>query len=174
MSAILSPCGLYRFRLDRVLGMFPGPTIGFCLHNPSTADGERDDPTSRRGIAFATAWGAQRLVYVNLWAGRATKPADLWRMADPVGPENDAHIAQAAAECATSGGFMVVAWGAVSPPTALRATAVARLAHVDALIRATACDLRALAINADGSPKHPLYVRRDTTPMLWQTVAALQ
>lgn len=167
MSAIFSPCGLYRLRLDRVIDMLGGPTIGFCLHNPSTAGVENEDPTSRRGIGFARAWGASRLVYVNPWAGRATKPADLWRMADPIGPENDQHILEAAAECARTGGFMVVAWGAVSPPAAMRLAVKERLRAVEALIRTAGCELRALGVTANGSPRHPLYVRADAQPLPW-------
>ena len=166
-DAVVSSCGSYRLRLDRVLDMFGRMPIGFCLPNPSRADAELDDPTSRRGIGFARAWGASRLVYVNPWAGRATKPADLWRMIDPVGPENDRYIAEAAHEIHASGGFMVAAWGAISPPAALRSGARARLACVEALIRATGCRLCALGINADGSPKHPLYVRADALPLCW-------
>ncbi|WP_343219859.1 DUF1643 domain-containing protein [Methylorubrum populi] len=171
MSAIISPCGLYRLRLERTLDMLGGPTIGFCLHNPSTADASRDDPTSRRGIGFARAWGASRLIYVNPWAGRATKPADLWSMVDPVGPENDRYIAEAATECAASGGFMVAAWGAVNPPRHLREAAQKRIEAVAALIRACGCDLKALGVTSDGSPRHPLYVRAETIPMPWSVSA---
>lgn len=167
MAAVMSTCGLYRLRLDRDIDMLGGPTIGFCLHNPSTADATRDDPTSRRGIGFAKAWGGSRLVFVNPWAGRATKPADLWRMIDPIGPDNDQHIGEAATECAESGGFMIVAWGAVKPPSAYRASAQARLQEIIALIKAQGCDIRSLGINADGSPKHPLYVRSDARPTRW-------
>lgn len=167
MSAIFSPCQTWRYRLGRDIDMFGGPTIGFCLHNASTADEEKNDPTTTRGIGFATAWGGSRLVYVNPWAGCAKKPAKLWAMPDPVGPDNDPHIIVAAAECAASGGFMVAAWGVVSPPAPLRAAAAARLKHVEALIRDTGCDLRALGVNADGSPKHPLYVRATALPLQW-------
>ena len=167
MSATFSPCGAYRLRLERQIDMLGGPTIGFCLHNPSTAGIENDDPTSRRGIGFTRAWGGSRLIFVNPWAGRATKPADLWKMADPVGPDNDQHIVDAASECWATGGFMVAAWGACNPPAAIRATAHARLMHVADLIRSTGCELRALAVNADGSPKHPLYVRADAVPQIW-------
>lgn len=168
MSAIFSPCGQYRVRLDRDIDMLGGPTVGFCLHNPSTAGADNEDPTSRRGIGFARAWGASRLVYVNAWAYRATKPADLWLASDLVGPDADRHILDAASECWATGGFMVAAWGAVNPPAAIRATAHARLEHVAKLIRSTGCDLRALATNQDGSPKHPLYVRADVVPQPWR------
>lgn len=167
MSAVFSSCGTFRLRLDRVIDMLGGPTVGFCLHNPSTAGVEIEDPTSRRGIGYATAWHASRLIYVNPWAGCATKPAALWSMADPVGPDCDRHILEAAAACAASGGFMVAAWGRVSPPGRMREAAAARLRDVEALIRSTGCSVRALGVNLDGSPKHPLYVRADARPLAW-------
>lgn len=173
-SAVFSPCGAYRYRLDRHIDMLGGPTIGFCLHNPSTACADKDDPTSRRGVGFVTAWGGSRLIYVNPWAGCATKPSDLWLMDDPVGPECDEHILSASAECAGSGGFMVAAWGAVNPPVSHRLMAKERIKRVETLIRSTGCDLRVLSINQNGSPKHPLYVRADTVPVVWEASSGQQ
>lgn len=171
MSAILSDCGKYRYRLDRPFVMC-GPTIAFGLHNPSTADGEIDDPTSRRGIGFARSWGAGRLVFVNPWAGRATKPEDLWKMADPIGPMNDFYIAQVAREVVESGGFFVFAWGAVSPPRHLKYAATSRLHHFADLVRAIGCDVRALGLTKAGQPRHPLYLKADSKPEPWPTRAA--
>lgn len=165
---------MYRYRLDRHISMLCGPLVAFCLHNPSTADATKDDPTLRRGIGFATAWGASRLVFINSWAGRATKPRDLWQLADPVGPENDNHIRAVAVEVAETRGVIVAAWGNVSPPAALREAVCGRLAYVEALIRSTGCVLTALAVNDRGAPKHPLYVRRDARPVPWRFVAPLQ
>jgi hypothetical protein len=50
-SAIISPCGLYRYRLERVIS--DGPTMMFLMVNPSDADDEIDDPTVRKCIGFA-------------------------------------------------------------------------------------------------------------------------
>lgn len=156
MTAIISDDGLYRYELWRELGG-DGPIIGWCLHNPSTADGEQDDPTSRRGIAFSQSWGACRMVFINPWAGRATKKSDLWKMRDPVGPDNDKHIATVARECAESGGFVVLAWGAINDRQK------PRIRTVKALIAATGCEIRALGFTDAGHPRHPLYLRSDTT-----------
>ena len=166
MSAEFSACGRYRYRLDRAIGR-SGPAVAFLLHNPSTADASRDDATLRRGIGFARAWGSARLIYVNVWAGIATSPRNLWSMADPVGPDNDAHLAQAAREVAESGGFIVVAWGVIRPPRNQRADASRRLGAVQDGIRALGGQLRALGRNRDGSPRHPLYVRGAVLPRAW-------
>lgn len=168
MSATISHCGAYRYRLDRYIAN-SGPVIAFNLHNPSTADGEQDDPTSRRGIGFARLWGASRLVFVNPWAGRATKPENLWKMADPVGPMNDYHIDEVAREVLASGGFFVFAWGAINPPRHLKYATTARLHAVEKRIRMICPDVRALGVTKSGQPRHPLYMRADAKPEPWPT-----
>lgn len=45
--------------------------------NPSTADEYQDDPTIRRCIGYAKAWGHGGLVMLNLFAFRATQPGDM-------------------------------------------------------------------------------------------------
>lgn len=170
MSAIISDCGRWRYRLDREF-LRSGPTIAFCLHNPSTADADNDDPTLRRGIGYARAWDAGRLVYVNPWAGRATKPDELWKMPDPIGPMNDFYIAQVALEVIESGGFFVFAWGAVTPPRHLKYAASSRLHAVDKLIRGHGCDVRALGLTKAGQPRHPLFMRADAKPEPWRSLA---
>lgn len=172
MSAIISACGRYRYRLDRDMGFVDGrPTIGWMLHNPSTADASLDDPTSRRGIAFTRREGGRRMVFLNPWAGRATSPADLWKMGDPVGPTNDQHIRDALTDIRASGGIVIAAWGRVTPPAALRAHARGHLDAVCEMIRTAGVPLYCLGINADGSPKHPLYVRGDAPLIPWPVVS---
>jgi hypothetical protein len=166
-GAVFSSCGSYRYRLDRELGKH-GPTVAFVLHNPSTANANSDDPTSRRGIAFARAWGAARLIFVNAWGGIATRPRDLWAMPDPVGPENDEHIVSALDEVVASGGRLIVAWGRINPPRANREAGMARLGRVVHLAEQKHAVPHALGINQDGSPKHPLYVRGDVSPLPWR------
>ena len=104
-SAELSPCRTYRYTLTRRWGA--GSYAMFIGLNPSTADETQDDPTIRRCIAFAKAWGHDALVMTNLFAFRATDPADMKRDPEPVGTYNDwmlltnAHLA----------GVVVAAWG---------------------------------------------------------------
>lgn len=154
---MLSPCGLYRYELVREFG--DGPTIGWCLHNPSTADADIDDPTSRRGIAFSRAWGGGRMIFVNAWAFRSTDKAAIWRTLDPVGPANDKHIARVARECRDTGGFMVLGWGRTDK------RARRRLQRVEEIIRDAGCDVRCLRKTKDGAPEHPLYIPSDTVPI---------
>ena len=73
-GADISPCGRYRYSLWRKWG--PGATCMFVGLNPSTADETADDPTIRRCMAFARDWGYGALCMANLFAYRATDPAD--------------------------------------------------------------------------------------------------
>jgi hypothetical protein len=123
--------------------------------NPSIADAMQNDPTIRRCIGFARAWGGyDGMLVVNLFAWIATNPRELEQAADAIGnPRNDAEILSAARRSVT----IVCAWGKHGE---LRD----RGAEVARMLRAHGHPLYCLGRNGDGSPKHPLYLRSDTRP----------
>lgn len=162
-GADLSDCGRYRYELTRQWDQ-DGPLIEFIMLNPSSADAEVDDPTIRRIIGsekrpgFARQWGYGRAVVRNLYAYRATHPEELVNVDDPVGPRNREYLSRDDADCT------IVAWGADPAaegwwngyPFGWQPSVIQR--------RALFC----LGTNANGSPKHPLYVRADRTPTRWE------
>ncbi|MFM7320548.1 MAG: DUF1643 domain-containing protein, partial [Armatimonadota bacterium] len=77
--ATLSECGRYRYRLERRWSGEPddGDAVVFVGLNPSTADAGSDDPTLRRCVGFARAWGFPAVVLVNGFALRAADPRAL-------------------------------------------------------------------------------------------------
>lgn len=153
-SAVLSPCGTYRYELRRTWGT--GPVCGWIMCNPSTADAEADDPTIRRCVGFARRWGYAGIVVRNLYALRATDPRELRRHPDPVGSDNDAHLLDAVDDEIT-----VCAWGVNGR-------------RGDAVINALAdegANLHYLAMTKAGVPKHPLYLRGDLEPLPFGGVA---
>ncbi len=134
----------------------------FLMLNPSTADAEQDDPTIRRCIGFAKREGYGRLQVLNLFAGRATRPADLFAMEDPVGPANVNHIQTVV----SSDQPIIVAWGA--HPKAQQAYEQFRQ-----IIRFPA--MRCLGVCKAGAPRHPLYVRKDQALITWPgSIARIQ
>ncbi|MCC6428308.1 MAG: DUF1643 domain-containing protein [Phycisphaerales bacterium] len=157
-GAALSPCGKYRYELTR---FWDGrkPAIAFVMLNPSTADAQVDDPTIRRCIGFAQAWGYGELRVYNLFALRATEPAELLGDTDPVGPDNAAYLARAV-KCER----IVCAWGAAKMP---RNHQFHALLVTDHLMGAESRSLHCLGYTADGSPRHPLYVAADMQPVLF-------
>lgn len=146
-GAELDPTGTWRYRLWRRWGG-EGPTAVFVGLNPSTADAHVDDPTIRRCVSFAQGWGCSGLEVVNLFAYRATRPADLRRADDPVGPDNDRVLAEAI----TRGSPLIACWGLHGAWRARGAEIRTRLAG----------PWQCLGKTRDGHPRHPLYLRRDT------------
>lgn len=155
-GAVISDDRRYRYVLGRRWAA-DGPLATFIMLNPSTADAEVDDPTVRRCIAFARSWGMAALHVVNLYAFRATKPADMFAAADPVGPENDRYLTSHAMAACTGGMPLIAAWGANARPD--------RVAHVLRLPGMVA--LQALGVTKDGAPRHPLYLRADSERHDW-------
>ncbi len=150
MSAIISQCGTYRYRLERELALRVGPTVLWIMLNPSTADADHDDPTIRKVAGFSRLAGYARLIVVNLFAMRATDPRDvLLNLADAEGSENCRHIMEAAVDASA----IVCAWGA-APWAEEQARAVC--GWLDDLDHAPPglC----LGTTKSGAPKHPLYV----------------
>lgn len=156
-GAQFSECRTYRYALWRRWNA-DDSDVGFIGLNPSTADEAKDDPTIRRCIGFAKAWGYGGVVMLNLFAFRATEPADMKVATDPVGPMND-HILREYAEVC---GRLIAAWG-VHGEFQRRDLWVARLNRVG-IGRKTPYvgDLfECLGTTKDGFPRHPLYVRAD-------------
>lgn len=153
--AAFDPEKLYRYRLRRVWGD-PENSCVFLMLNPSTADAFREDPTIRRCLGFAKAWGHGALSVVNLFAYRSTNPKALLSVADPIGPLNDEQIDD---EC-LGAKRIVCAWGA---------NKAARLRGPDLAIRLRRrYSLSLLRRTKSGAPEHPLYVPADTMPQAYQ------
>lgn len=145
-TAIISDCGRFRYLLSRTWDNAL-PVLLFVMLNPSTADALADDATIRRCSAFGRAHGFGGIEVVNLFAFRATAPADLRRAGWPIGPENDTHIAAAAARAQV----VCVAWGAVKE-------ANERVQVVMPILRRAGRLPHCLHVTRSGYPGHPLYL----------------
>lgn len=141
-SAVISEDGRYRYTLDRGWDVGVGNVLWVML-NPSTADEGKDDPTIRKCIGFSQRWGFKSLRVVNLFAFRATKPADLRRADDAVGPRNASVLRDAILENEA----IVAAWGFHGAKTQ-------QAAYLRPLLvaRGAVC----LGLTASGQPNHPL------------------
>ena len=151
-GANFSRCRRYRYTLWRRWDP-EGPLVMIIGLNPSTADARQDDPTIRRCIGFARDWGYGGLVVTNLFAFRATYPADLKAAADPVGPRNDAWIRRMAGQVE----IIVAAWGNDG----------LWLDRSERVQKMLAGRLHCLRLNAGGEPAHPLYLPAGLNPFVW-------
>lgn len=166
-GADLSPCGTFRFRLWRRWGADGAPAAGFVMLNPSTADALSDDATIRRCNAFARAWGCGGIEVVNLFAFRATDPAELLRFLAAGGPAAGGPLADAAIlelPERTRGGPIVCAWGCA--PTEVQG-AWTRRAEVLQLLRQAGAELHRLRLTKGGEPAHPLRLPATLAPVRW-------
>lgn len=153
-GALFSDDLKYRYQLWRKWEP-NGLTFGCCMLNPSTADHEKLDPTIKQVIKRARALGFGKLVVVNLFAFRATKPKKLLEVDDPVGgPANNESII----EVATISDLMLLGWGTYGET-------MDRGLRVLHLLKARGFDkkCRYLKLTQRGQPGHPLYIPDDET-----------
>lgn len=149
-DAVLSDCKRYRYLLRRTWD-HGKPRVLYVMLNPSTADAEIDDATIRSCIRLAKGAGYGSFEVVNLFALRATDPAELQRADDPIGPRNDDHIEAAILRC----DMAICAWGA-------HPMAESRGRTVRALLRSRRPAVFCLGATKSGAPKHPLYIKSGT------------
>jgi hypothetical protein len=149
-GADFSECRNYRYRLWRIWDTAL-PKVMFIGLNPSKAGEFNDDPTIRRVVRIAKNLGYGGVYMMNCFAYISTDPKLL--KINPMSKEwNDNMLTIIASRCQD----VIFAWG-----------------NFD-IVKSTGRDLeliemfpnaKALHINKNGSPKHPLYVRGDVIPV---------
>jgi hypothetical protein len=154
-GARFSRCRRWRYLLWRRWDAAK-PAANFLMLNPSTADEVKLDPSCTRARLYAEAWGFGALVVTNLFGWRATDPAHMKAVGDPVGRGNDAAILEAARHCAV----VVCAWGN-------HGAHLERSARVLAALKRAGVKLNYLKLNGSGEPAHPLYLRGTLKPTRW-------
>lgn len=147
-SAVFSKDRIYRYELWRKYDN----NLPFCMFialNPSTATETEDDPTVRRCIQYSKDWRYGGLCMTNIFAFRATNPKDMMKFNEPIGPENNETLKRLSEKA----GIIVAAWGK-------EGTFMNRGQEIIDLIPNLYC----LKKNKDGSPSHPLYLKKDLLP----------
>lgn len=161
MSAVISSCGEYRYRLERdVDPLLGGPVYAFFGVNPSTADASLDDATVRKWRGFVSRWGGSRFIVGNVFAYRATDVRELATCDDPVGRENIDHLTQIVADA----DILVPCWGNVEkvPYTLRRHFQWTLKGLLDA-----GKPVMSFGRSKGGHPPHPLMLGYDTALTTW-------
>ncbi|MFZ5655090.1 MAG: DUF1643 domain-containing protein [Pseudomonadota bacterium] len=145
-DARFSPCRRYRYALWRRWA--DGPQVLFIMLNPASADESRDDPTIRRCLGFARAWGCGSLAVGNLFARRCGSAAGLAAAAGTpaeglIGADNDPWLLRLHGESQLT----IAAWGDRG-----------RLLGRSRAVRTLIPELHCLGVTRRGEPRHPLYV----------------
>ncbi len=151
-GAIFSEDRKYRYTLWRVWNLNKKPLMTIGL-NPSVANESKDDPTITRLMSRAYKSGYGGLLMANLYAFVSTNPESLLNNGNAVGEFTDDYIREMVklSECQLCG------WGSFKP-------VVKRASIVYPMLTNPFC----LGVNADGNPKHPLYIGYDV-PMVKYT-----
>lgn len=145
-KGLFSPCGLYRYRLERDL------RDGYLA--------SENDHTIAKLFGFGDRHRADRLIVANKFALISTDIDGLKNAADPIGPDNDLHIEQTLRDA----DFHIVAWGGLNKlPPKLRS----RWLRVCAIADRVGCKLYCFGVGKDGHPKHPLMLGYDTRIVEW-------
>lgn len=134
------------------------PFLNACLLNPSTATHEVLDPTVNGLIKRAQKWGFGGVVVVNLFAFRATSPSEMKRAANPVGPDNDAVLHRIVNELEPDN-TILAGWGNHGRFNG----------REEAVLKLLGNKISVLGINANRTPKHPLYVSHSALPVPWRS-----
>ncbi len=167
-ETVFSEDRVYRYTLWRewgvgTLSIFahqekPSAYVQFIGLNPSTADETQDDPTVRRCIGFAKRWGFGAMCMTNAFAFRATDPKVMLAHPQPndIAGKTTLHCPNDfwLKEISIGAGLVIAAWGKHG-----------KHLNRDREIIALIPELHCLGTNGDGTPKHPLYLVRNTIPI---------
>lgn len=121
--------------------------------NPSTASEAEDDPTIRRLLSYASRENFTGLLVGNLYTLRTKSPAVLW--ATPDLERNSLQAAGRLTWMLEQSKAVLCGWGAVTHK------AEPRIQQVLQQLENSGLPLHCLNMNADGSPVHPLYQKKD-------------
>lgn len=144
IGAEFSQDRLHRYALWRIWDNTK-PLVMFIGLNPSTANESGNDRTITRVKNLSVGWGYGGFYMMNLFSYVSTDPGKLVVCTDNT--LNDSWLFSVRKSCKD----VVFVWGNFS-------VAVERAKEVKKMFT----DAKALLLNKNGSPRHPLYVHGDT------------
>jgi hypothetical protein len=148
-GASFSVCRQYRYVLWRVWDRQKAAVMFIGL-NPSKANEHKNDATISTVIRYARDWGFGGVYMTNLFAFVSTNPAALLiNQHEKIGYRND-YILK---ETASKAEMIVFAWGSFDVN--------GRDKEVMAMFPEAYC----LAFNSNGTPHHPLRLKKDIKPV---------
>lgn len=157
--AVISEDRLYRYLLTRTFSEGEGICL-FLGAYPTFADAVADDPVVLRCMEVAAFRGYREVWLAGAFAWRTATAAALANVVDPVGPQNDACLLQAASRANT----IICAWGS---DASLRN----RDTEVLALLRGQGHVIHHLGLAPGDHPKSPLAVSKRSPIWEWREVA---
>ena len=160
MSAKLSKCKAYRYKLSRDINSPGDRVIAYFGVNPSTADENIDDPTVRKWRGITERNNGNKFIVGNVFAYRSTDVRELTNVQDPVGSEDQKHILDVINEA----DILVPCWGSRKK---LPKELWVNLDNFMALLLQSGKPVFCFGKTVSGDPKHPLMLGYDTELVIW-------
>jgi len=159
-SAIFNRGGTHRHILVRDI-QDGGPVVGFFGVNASTADGKREDQTTRKWNGFSYRNGFSKYLVANPFDYIATDVNDLAKCPKPCSSVNLRYIQQVLDEAE----ILIPCWGNRGKvPRHLWP----KLDELKMMIFATLKPVLIFGLTKTGDPKHPLMLPYDTPLVEWK------
>jgi hypothetical protein len=158
-EAVYSACETYRYALTRCWDS-EARRLLYIMLNPSKATEEVNDPTIERCERRARRLGYGAFRVVNLFSLRETDPRCLLKAGKPLGPEDDAQLAEALVWTDD----VLCAWG-------VHGTHKGRDMAVRALLEQCERPVYVLGLTLHGHPRHPLYMPYAAEMQRWEVGA---
>jgi hypothetical protein len=152
------PDNCYRYQLRRTWDETK-PHAMFIMMNPSIADSKQEDPSVAKCGRFARSWGYGGIYVGNTFAYRATDKKRLRVCDDPIGPENNKHLIEMAKLAKT----VIFAYGQPGHRSLRDRGRLLAKILIDKGVKP-----HVLKLSKDGTPCHPLYLRKDLEPVVWK------
>jgi len=154
--ALYSEDETYRYLLTNILDKENTLQISFIGLNPSTATEEKDDPTVHKCSEWAREWGYGYFHMLNIFSLRSTDPKYLKQV-----KHNYFNIDLVIKEYCECSHKIVICWGN-------HGSLYKRGEEVLQIIKPFKERVYCLGVNKTGTPKHPLYLKKDTDTLLWE------
>lgn len=149
-GAEFSSCRKYRYALWRIWNS-ELPLVAFIGLNPSKANEIETDRTVSTVMEYAKRWGKGGFYMMNCFAFVSTKP-ELLVTSDPAHEMiNQNRLQEVGEKC----DLIIFAWGAFK---------IVKEKGMDTMLSKIFPEAKALRINNDGSPHHPLYLGMNIIP----------
>lgn len=162
MSAVISECKKYRYRLDRKVAS-TGKVIAFFGVNPSYADEAEDDNTITRMRGFTLSHAGSRFIVGNVFSYRSPYVRDLATVEDCFGSLHQQYLQGIVFEA----DLLVPCWGSRNKlPQSLRH----HLDNTMALLIESGKPVYSFGLTASGDPKHPLMLAKSTVLSPWEII----
>lgn len=157
--------GDHRYSLTREWDITNEKRTLFIMLNPSTADEQQDDMTTRRCINFAKRWGCGSLEICNLFSYRTTYPKDLHALpySEIIGEKNRYYLEKAFKEAT----IIVVAWGK-------HGKLHKQSTHIHHFLKQWSHEyektIYCLGFLKNKEPRHPLYAPAETEKLIFSQI----